>query len=300
VAGVPTPAPEFRLDLLRGVWVLIASPPPASGSCPLCPSDEATGSPEHWWVRRPELLVGPGRIQGSWLGPTLLQGQAAGVAELLALCADHGGSWSSLDVRHSASIMATIAERLAGFAATDGMRAAIVTCRRHDLGSGLDHLHAWLAALPLVPEPVRQEATAFGRFAGNCLLCAVDQAEASFGRRVVHRSDSVSVICPSWSASPYEMLVLPRHRPHLHTTPTGDLAAVGWAVRSAVSALEQLVGHDRCRVVFHTAPFATDEFHWHAHVTVDGAPSVDLGVEVNPVGPERAAAELRPAYAAVA
>src|SRR5262249_12735920 len=128
VAG--SPAPELRLDMLRGVWVLMAAPPPdpGNGSCPLCPSEDANGSTEHSWVRRPELLVGPGPILGSWQGPTLLQGQATGEAELLALCADHAGSWASLDVRHSTSIMATIAERLAGFGATDGVRAGVVTC----------------------------------------------------------------------------------------------------------------------------------------------------------------------------
>jgi UDPglucose--hexose-1-phosphate uridylyltransferase len=153
--------------------------------------------------------------------------------------------------------------------------------------------------MPFVPGHVADEVTGFSRFEGNCLLCTAARAEEEAAHRVVHADEDSLVVCPYWSGTPYEMLVIPRtHEPHLYRSRTKDVAAAGRAVRIALSALQGRLGDAAYNVVIHTAPFrsATD-FHWHAHLLPKLATTAGFelgtGVLISVVAPEQAATELR-------
>ena len=74
--------------------------------------------------------------------------------------------------------------------------------------------------MSFVPRELAEEQARFARFADSCLLCTTVEAEEGVGHRVVYADERVVVVCPFWSAVPYEMLVIPRtHSPHLHTQP---------------------------------------------------------------------------------
>ena len=111
------------------------------------------------------------------------------------------------------------------------------------------------------------------------------------------------VVCPFWSGTPYEMLVLPRtHEPFIHRAQPQDLASVGRAVRDALARLRRTVGTVGYNVVLHYSPFrATADFHWHIHllpkVTTIAGFELGTGVLINVLPPEFAAAELRAAVA---
>ena len=63
---------------------------------------------------------------------------------------------------------------------------------------------------------------------------------------MIYANDRVVVVCPFWSAVPYEMLVMPReHNPHLHRSPTEDLIAVGEAIRRVLLQLRRVRGRRR-------------------------------------------------------
>ena len=85
---------------------------------------------------------------------------------------------------------------------------------------------------------------------------------------MIYADDRVVVVCPFWSAVPYEMLVIPReHNPHLHRSPTEDLVAVGEAIRRSLQQLAESVGDVAYNIVFHSAPYRVGEpYHWHAHI----------------------------------
>ncbi|HUA94976.1 MAG TPA: HIT domain-containing protein, partial [Acidimicrobiales bacterium] len=104
---------------------------------------------------------------------------------------------------------------------------------------------------------------------------------------------------PFWSATPYEMLVIPRgHSPHLYRCPTEDLVSVGLALKRCLSQLHDLIGDVAYNLVFHSAAYRGSEpFHWHVHVwpkatTVAGF-EMGTGVAINVVNPEQAAEQLR-------
>ena len=137
-----------------------------------------------------------------------------------------------------------------------------------EAGASIEHPHGQLLGMSFVPRELAEEQAGFARFAGRCLLCTTIDAEESTGYRVVYSDDRVSVICPFWSGTPYEMLVIPRtHGPHLHRASTADLVAVGRAMRTALASLQDHLGDVPYNLVFHSAPFrAPEPFHWHVHI----------------------------------
>ena len=118
-------------------------------------------------------------------------------------------------------VMAAIRDRIEEHSSIPGLRysQAIVNSGR-EAGASIEHPHGQLLGMSFVPRELAEEQAGFARFAGRCLLCTAADAEENVGHRVVYADERVLVICPFWSGSPYEMLVIPRtHGPHLHHSP---------------------------------------------------------------------------------
>jgi UDPglucose--hexose-1-phosphate uridylyltransferase len=285
--------------------------------CPFCPGNsfdpvvERTDQDGSWQVRVTEnkypAFSGNDPMVVTHLGPVFTQAPASGVHDVIVLSPDHNVSWADLQPSHSAQIMSAIKERMAEHAEhaeLAGLRysQAVVNSGR-EAGASLEHPHGQLLSMPFIPGEAANEMAGFARFSGNCLLCAVIDAEEEAGHRVVYADDQVMMICPFWSGTPYEMLLIPRnHTTHLHTSEDEDLAAVGAAVSVALSSLRTHLGDVAYNVMFHSAPFrTTSTFHWHVHVlpkiSTRGGFEMGSGVLINVVPPERAAQDLRPAAA---
>jgi UDPglucose--hexose-1-phosphate uridylyltransferase len=264
-----------------------------------------------WWVRvvenRYPAFVGHEPMVVTHLGPVFTQATASGIHEVFVLTPDHQGSWADLSAAHSAVIMEALCDRMAEHAAIPGLRySQAVVNHGREAGASLAHPHGQLLSIPFVPGEMASELAGFARFQGNCLLCAVADAEESARHRIVQVDDEVAVVCPFWSGTPYEMLVIPRrHEPHLYQARGQDLAAVGSAIQQALAALRDRVGDIAYNVMFHSAPYRlSGDYHWHAHIvpkaTTRGGFELGSGVLINVVEPEEAARELRVQPAAVA
>jgi UDPglucose--hexose-1-phosphate uridylyltransferase len=115
---------------------------------------------------------------------------------------------------------------------------------------------------------------------------------------MVYADDRVVVVCPFWSGTPYEMLVLPRaHEVHVTDAAPADVAAVGRALRRVLASLRGCLGSVAYNVVFHTAPHRhAGPYHWHVHVlprvTSVAGFEQGMGVMIDIVAPEIAAKRL--------
>ena len=319
---------QLRLDPLTGRWVVISldrSDRPTDFApralqveadprrpCPFCPGHEEATPPAletygpggEWLVRVvPNLypaFAGNEPMIVDHLGPVFTQAPASGIHEVLVLTSDHRASWADLPDAHTGLVLAAIRDRMAEHSAVPGLRysQAIVNAGR-EAGASLEHPHGQLLAMSFVPREISDEQAGFARFEGSCLLCTTIEAEEAIAYRVVLADEHVLVICPYWSSIPYEMLVIPRtHQRHLASATPSDLAAVGRAVRTALSRLRERLGDVAYNVVFHAAPFRTEgEFHWHVHllpkVTTQAGFELGTGVPINICPPEAAADELR-------
>jgi UDPglucose--hexose-1-phosphate uridylyltransferase len=324
---------QLRLDPLTGRWVVISldraerlmdfarrSLPVEfeERPCPFCPGHEEktppaleTYGPNGDWLVRvvPNLFpafAGNQPMVVDHIGPVFTEAPASGIHEVLVFTPDHTATWADLTEEHAGLVMAAIRDRMAEHAAVPGLRysQAIVNCGR-EAGASIEHPHGQLLGMPFVPSEITDEQNGFERFEGNCLLCTVSDAEEDAGHRVMYADDRVLVVCPFWSGTPFEMLVIPRsHDAHLQRAEPQDLAAVGRSLRIALASLRHRLGDVPYNVVLHSAPYrATAEYHWHVHVlpkvTTRAGFELGTGVLINVVAPELAAAELRAAASAV-
>ena len=323
---------QLRLDPLTGRWVVVSGhradrPQPFAPRtltvqddrvrpCPFCPGNEEatppaleTYGPTGTWLVRvvPNLYPAfsgsePMAVQN--IGPIFTQAPASGIHEVVVFSPSHEASWADLPDPQAGLLMAAIRDRIEEHASRPGIRYSqfIANCGR-EAGASIEHPHGQLLALPFVPGEIVDEQAGFGRFEGACLLCTTIDAEQDVGHRVVHSDDQVVVVCPYWSGTPYEMLVLPRaHEAYLHKAHPTDVASVGRAIRDALDRLRASVGDVAYNIVFHSAPFrAGGEFHWHVHlvpkVTTPAGFELGTGVLINVLAPEVAATELRAAIA---
>ncbi len=318
---------QLRLNPLTGRWVTISAERATRPGdlisrqltveadpdrvCPFCPGHEEstppaleTYGPQGDWLVRvvPNLFPAfdgnePMRVQN--LGPVFTQAEASGVHEVLVFTRDHDGSWADLDDKQAGLAMAAIRDRMEDHArrATVRYTQAIVNTGR-EAGASLDHPHGQLLGIPFVPGEIADEEAGFRRFEGSCLLCTMVEAESRAGHRTVVEDERAIVVCPYWSGTPYEMLVVPRtHDVHLETTAPADVVGVGRALRDALRLLKAKVGDVAYNLVFHTAPHHHEgPFHWHVHVvprlTSLAGFEQGTGVMINIVAPELAARHL--------
>lgn len=319
---------QLRLNPLTGRWVTVAADrslrpvdfaprrvPVESDParvCPFCPGhEEATppaletyGPDGHWQVRVvPNLFPafsGDESMSVSHLGPVFTQATASGIHEVLVLCPEHDFSWADLDDPAAGLAMAALRDRVEEHALHRNVRATLgVVNHGREAGASLSHPHGQLLGVPFVPADLAEERSGFVRFEGSCLLCTAIDAESSAGHRVLVDDDRVLAVCPYWSASPYEMLVVAKeHEAKLPQAAPRDVAAVGRAIRLVLDRLRHVLGDVSYNLVFHTGPHHQPdaEFHWHVHVlprlTTSSAFEQGTGVLINVVAPEAAAQHL--------
>ncbi|HEY5663988.1 MAG TPA: galactose-1-phosphate uridylyltransferase [Ilumatobacter sp.] len=322
----------MRLNQLTGRWVTIVAEralrpsdfapradqriPAADRPCPFCPgNEEATppaletvGEAGDWEVRVvPNLYPAFHGDEGFAVhhdGPVHVTAEGTGIHEVFVYARDHDAALDRLDDHLAEEFMLTLKRRFCDHAKLPHIRytQAIVNHGR-EAGASIAHPHGQLLGLPFVPGEVLDEERAFARFAGGCLLCTTVEAELATGERVVFANDDVAVLCPYWSGSPYELLIVPRrHDLHLQDADTVSLAAVGRALRDTTAFLNRVLGDVAYNVGFHTAPHAhTGEYHWHVHIWPNLVSQAGFergtGVLINVVPPEQAAESLRQAAA---
>jgi len=318
---------QLRLDPLTGRWVVIAAERierpsafltrrlPVEGdpdrACPFCPGMEEPGPATlesyagagRWQVRvvrnRYPAFDGTEPMVVSHLGPVFTQAPASGTHEVVVLTPNHDATWADLSSAHATLVMEALRDRMADHSTIPGLRySQAVVNRGREAGASIEHPHGQLLSMPFVPGETANELAGFARFHGNCLLCAVIEAEEEAACRIIFADDRVVVVAPFWSGSPYEMLAIPRqHGPHLYRAETDDLAAIGHAVQVSLAAMRSQLGDVAYNLLFHSAPFRlSGDYHWHVHllpqVTTRGGFELGSGVLINVVSPEQAAEEL--------
>lgn len=319
---------QLRWNPLTGRWVTVAAERVARPSdflsrhlpveadperpCPFCPGNEEETAPAletygpggQWLVRVvPNLypaFEGNEPLRITDLGPVFRQAPGNGVHEVLILSPDHKAGIGDLEDRQAALVMAALRDRMEDHARQSSVQytQAIVNHGR-EAGASLEHPHGQLLGIPFVPGEIVEEKRGFERHKGDCLLCTVIAEERREGHRVVLDDDRVLVLCPYWSGTPYELLLIPTGcERHIARAAPRDLVGVGHALRRSLRRLGDVIGDVAYNVVFHTAPHHDDApFHWHAHVlprlTSIAGFEQGTGVMINLVAPEQATEQLR-------
>jgi UDPglucose--hexose-1-phosphate uridylyltransferase len=324
---------QLRLDPLTGRWVAVSQErayrPSAflshslpvqqdpSKPCPFCPGFEEetppaleTYGPSGSWTVRivPNLypaFAGDEPMVTINKGPIFTQAPASGLHEVLVLTPDHSASWSSLEDAQIGTVMAAIRDRFDAHSRSKVIRySQLLLNYGREAGASVEHPHGQLIGISFVPHEIAEEMAGFSRFVGGCLLCATTEIEETVRDRLIDSDEDSITISPYWSASPYEMLIIPRtHGSHLHLSSTSALSSVGRAVKGAINKLESALGQISYNLVLHSAPYRSfGNFHWHIHLvpklTTTAGFELGTGVAINVVSPEQATSDLTKGEAA--
>lgn len=296
-------------------------------SCPFCPGNEWDTPPalyelfdkrNRWRLRvipNKYPAVSEPRVVDDTSGSREEQGCAPhgsksdagfGVHEVIVETARHVDRTSSLSESELRHVLEAYAARLRHWSADDRLAYGLVFKNQGArAGASLAHLHSQLIALPAVPAAVEAELRrANEAHAGqhSCAYCRLIQHERNAGTRVVHDGDGYFVFCPFAGLQPCEAWIMPsNHEPSYERARSDDsMARLAKVLRAVVVGIETLVPSASFNMLIRTAPWGAKSdaaFHWRIELqprmnAIAGLESA-TGIYINPVAPERAAAELR-------
>lgn len=306
------PASELRYDPLAGEWVAVAAHRqtrtflPPTDECPLCPSRDGrlTEIPASDY----DVVVFENRF------PAFAAG--TGRCEVVCFTADHNVSFASLPPSRVRTVIDALADRTAELSAEPA--TAQVFCfenRGVEIGVTLHHPHGQIYAYPFLPPRTQRMLAAAGahatRTGGRNLYADVLAAERESGERVVAENARWTAYVPAAARWPYEVHLAP-HRA------VPDLPALTGDERDAfvplyLDLLRRFdsvfgdAGPTPYISAWHQAPVREDRDLGYLHLqlyTIRRAPGKlkylaasesAMGVFVNDVPPEAAAAALRAA-----
>jgi UDPglucose--hexose-1-phosphate uridylyltransferase len=278
------PARALRPDTFR----VHAEPLPASdATCPFCRGNEHETPPEvaRGGAGAPDtpgwtLRVVPNKY------PIVGDG-VAGAHEVVIFSPRHDADFGALSEAEASDVLLALRDR-ARFHLARGCRYVQAFVNQGKAaGASIEHPHAQLVALDLIPPRAQVRLDRF--------------ASAAFTTDQEHRvvDGAVVVWCPRASPTPFTVrLALPDGGSRFDEAADDDARAVGIALRDAIASIRLVIGDAAYNVMIETAPRDhAGPFRWWVdvvpRVTVTAGFELATGLSVNIVSPADAAAALR-------
>jgi UDPglucose--hexose-1-phosphate uridylyltransferase len=329
VARVPRLGPdrssELRWNPMLGEWVITATQRqertflPPSTECPFCPSSAAHGGeiaePTYDLAvlqnRFPSLQPNPGApaLEGTELYPVE---PSRGVCEVVLYSPIHTLTLANASVEQIYKLVLVWTSRSKELKKLDFVRYIFIFENKGEaIGVTLHHPHGQIYAYPFVPPRVETElerSYAYQEKTGQCLFCAMLDAERRFGSRMVLENGSFSAFIPFHARWPYEVhVVANRHCQALDQLTAVEQRDLAELLKSLLAGYDGLFGVSfPYMMVLHQAPVPAERFDFY-HFHLEFYPPMrsaqrlkylagsetGAGVFINDTLPEMKAAELR-------
>lgn len=328
--------PELRKDPVTGRWVIIATERakrPAQyqrtdeerrgGFCPFCPGNEKSTPPEvlsyrptttakddeGWWLR-----VVPNKFPALRMeGPLKRSGEGMydritgyGSHEVLIESPDHEHTIADLPEEQVQEIIWALRDRSVELRKDPRMRYVMIF-KNHgrEAGASLEHPHAQLISLPIVPKRVQEElggAQKYYDYKERCVFCDMIHQELSENVRIVAENDTFLCFMPFASSFPFETCIIPKeHSCFFHDIQKNQVVDLAKIMKTTLGLLRDALDNPAYNFVIHTTPL--DEtgqvpwYHWHIEVvpklTKVAGFEWGSGFYINPTPPEEAARFLQ-------
>ncbi len=332
---------ELRRNPLTGQWVIIAAErggrpherarprsreaaPAFLESCPFCPGNEAStppaflevadpATPGGWLVRgfpnRFAALGPDGRPADLSRGPLLKALPGIGAHDVIVESPSHNRFPADRTDDEMLTVLEAYRRRCMELAAQPST-AYVLAFKNHgeEAGTSLVHPHSQVIAAPLIPEDTRRSRQIARRHharTGECLLCAVAEAEVNDGTRVVAQDERFVVFHPFASSRPAETWLVPlQHEPAFHQSNDDVLRAAAAALRRTLAQLRAGFGDPDFNYAIHSTADVGDDrasLHWYLQLlprlTKAAGFELGSGIYINVAPPEETAATMRSASA---
>jgi UDPglucose--hexose-1-phosphate uridylyltransferase len=327
--------PEIRQSIATREWVIIATErarrphefcneaselteqrPARKADCPFCPGNEEAATME--------MLRWP--AEGPWSLRALLNKYPAldkegkrvrcfdgihrcmtgvGRHEVIVESPVHNTCLALLDSAAVTQTLVACQARGQAFA-RDPRIEHIVYFENHGLSAGtsVEHPHAQLLGLPLVPYDVRNRIEEAGRYfddTGNCVYCDIWQAESAEGTRMIASNELFVAFVPYAALSPFHTWIVPRmHRPSFLSAEPDELVALGQILRDVLHRIYAGLHDPDYNFIIRSAPLQRSErdyLHWYLSIIprVNETAGFEMGsgMFINTGLPEESALFLR-------
>ncbi len=331
----PLATPEFRKDPIVDRRVIISTdraqrplpseaeiPPAAPTDCPFCAGHERETPPEVFAFRDPQSIANqPGwrvRVIPNKF-PALASGgdarlrcdgiyesmAAIGVHEVIIECPQHEKSIASLPHQQVREVVAVYRDRLLALKQDSRLAYGMLFKNVGEAaGASIEHCHAQLIGLPMVPVAVGDELSAGARYFEQhhrCVFCDLLMREQDDQKRIVLNADRFIALEAFASRFSFETWILPRaHHSHFEDMGPAEIDDLANLLMAVLMKLDAALDRPAYNYLIHTAPLnvpTQESYHWHLEILpcfsrVAGF-EWGTGCYINPVPPEQAAAFLR-------
>ncbi|HVZ16380.1 MAG TPA: galactose-1-phosphate uridylyltransferase [Terriglobales bacterium] len=333
--------PELRKDPIIGRWVIISTdrakrptdfvrdrPQNKGGFCPFCYGNESKTPPEVLAYRpgqngNSNLRDTPGwtvRVVPNKFPALGIEGNlnrqaegmfdkmnGLGAHEVIIETPDHNASLEQLPEKRIEDVLWAFRDRILDLK-QDKRFKYILIFKNHgeSAGASLEHSHAQLIALPILPKHVVEElegAKQYYIYKERCVFCDIVRQELDNGLRVVAENDETLTIAPFAPRFPFETWILPkRHESGFENSSSRVYENLAKAIKVLLQKADLVLDNPAYNLVLHTSPLqeaTNDHYHWHIEfmpkLTKTAGFEWGTGFYINPTPPEEAARFLREA-----
>lgn len=336
----PLPS-EFRQDPVTGKWIILARSrarrptdllntltphaaiPSFMSTCPFCDLKKYPQAPDtlirprgkSWRVRafpnKYPALVPLDHLRAWKEGPyTAMEGR--GFHEVITTKA-HNGYFFELSPEDAQAFLLAWRDRYRVLMEHQSVAyIQIIENHGRDAGASLEHSHAQLFALPVIPSDevldLLQGAENYFRQNGSCAYCDILSFESKRGSRIVYENDQFVVLTPYAPRTEYEQWVIPKlHAAGFEQLTDDDVKTLADALQTALRALASAFRDPPYNLYLTSAPCDTEgyvcdvdafsHFHWNIRLLPRfqkwAGFELATGVEIVSTDPNDAAAVLR-------
>lgn len=140
-------------------------------------------------------------------------------------------------------------------------------------GASLDHDHAQLIALPMIPKSVLEElkgSANYFEFKERCLFCDILRQEIGENERVIVQNKEFVVFCPFVSRFPFETWILPKaHKLFFCQITQQEIASLAKVLKEILLRMKNALKNPPYNLIIHTSPINGEEwpgYHWHIEI----------------------------------
>jgi UDPglucose--hexose-1-phosphate uridylyltransferase len=328
--------PQLRKDPVTGRWVIISTDRQKRPNdfrferaaiigrehCPFCPGHEAMTPPEVMAYRQNGGAAnGPGwdvRVVPNKYPALQVEGgfdregegmydrmNGVGAHEVIIETPHHERTIAAMSEAEIVQVLWAFRERMLDLK-RDVRLKHILIFENHGAAAGatLEHPHAQLIALPIVPDFVREEidgARRHFRVKERCVFCDIVRQDLADGRRVVLENADAVALAPFAPRFAFETWVIPkRHGARFEEAARHEYEGLARLLNALAQRMNRALEEPDYNLIVHTSPFGddtTDVYHWHVEIlpklTRVAGFEWGTGFYINPTPPEEAARVLR-------
>ena len=171
-------------------------------------------------------------------------------------------------------------------------------------GTSLDHPHAQIVGLPMVPYNVRsriEEARRYFDDTGHCVYCQMLADEEKSQERLLHVNEHCVAFIPYAAFSPFHTWIIPRrHTANFLEVTAAEIAGIAEALQTVMLRVYRGLRDPDYNIVLRTGPLrdvGREYVHWYItiipRVTQAAGFEMGSGMFINTALPEESAAFLR-------